>query len=450
MSGSTLTAVTTGTCSVTASQAGNSAFTAALPITVTFSIGGDSQTITFGTVPALNEGDTETLTATASSGLTVSFTASPSSVCTVSGTTLTGVGPGTCTVTASQAGNSTYAAAASVPQTLTVSNPTLSSQTITFGTVPGLAAPGTETLTATASSGLTVSFTASPSSVCTVSGATLTGAGSGTCTVTASQAGDAAYTAAPSVQQNLTVTGSSAPPPVNLSSGFTGSPAATADGGSIDTYSGSSLDAPPAYSCTGGPAECGSGSGGGASSYFYVYYQTTEALAGTTSPFEYVGLSIFAPGVSGLSATGNTSGVSLSGQTSISFAFNSNAEWVTADGTPNVLVQLTMGDLYNPTPTTTCNIQLRTVFAATGGATGTPYTIPLANFNVTNNCGDSTMTVGTALTQPISEIDFQGDGGGAAVTINGVASNSNLTTANTAVPPVYPTTIALGGPITFQ
>jgi hypothetical protein len=161
-------------------------------------------------------------------------------------------------------------------------------------------------------------------------------------------------------------------------------------------------------------------------------------------------MSIFAPGVTGLSTTANTSGVSLSGQTSISFTFNSNPEWVTADGTPNVMLELTMGDLYNPTPTTTCNVEMQTVFAATGGATGTPYTIPLANFNVVQNCGDATVTAATALAQPISRIDFQGDGGTAAIAINGVTSNSNLTTPNTATPPVYPTTVALGGPITFE
>ena len=63
---------------------------------------------------------TPALLASASSGLTVTFTSSPSTVCSVSGTTLTLVAAGSCTVTANQAGNSGYAAAAAIARTFTV------------------------------------------------------------------------------------------------------------------------------------------------------------------------------------------------------------------------------------------------------------------------------------------------------------------------------------------
>ncbi|HUB79756.1 MAG TPA: protease pro-enzyme activation domain-containing protein [Bryobacteraceae bacterium] len=61
-----------------------------------------------------------TLTATASSGLAVAFSAAPSNVCQVSGSTVTLEGPGTCTITASQAGNATYSVAKSVEQSFLV------------------------------------------------------------------------------------------------------------------------------------------------------------------------------------------------------------------------------------------------------------------------------------------------------------------------------------------
>ncbi|NBS55430.1 hypothetical protein EBT23_07760, partial [bacterium] len=61
---------------------------------------------------------TATTTAT---GLTVSYTSSNPAVATVSGSTVTIVGPGSTTITASQAGDSNYNAATSVQQSLTVS-----------------------------------------------------------------------------------------------------------------------------------------------------------------------------------------------------------------------------------------------------------------------------------------------------------------------------------------
>ncbi|MHC8598470.1 autotransporter domain-containing protein [Arenicellales bacterium IMCC55707] len=83
-----------------------------------------SQTITFNDPGAqsLSSG-TATLTASSDSGLTVSLASSTAGVCTVSGTTLTLVSAGTCTITASQAGNSPigdYFAATDVTRSFSV------------------------------------------------------------------------------------------------------------------------------------------------------------------------------------------------------------------------------------------------------------------------------------------------------------------------------------------
>jgi hypothetical protein len=79
------------------------------------------QTITFAVLSNVTLGVPPfTITATASSGLTVTFTSTTPSICTVSGNTVTIVAVGTCSITASQAGNSIYAAATPVTQSFTV------------------------------------------------------------------------------------------------------------------------------------------------------------------------------------------------------------------------------------------------------------------------------------------------------------------------------------------
>jgi hypothetical protein len=83
------------------------------------------QTISFNSLSAVTYGVASfTLAGTSSSGLTVSYTSSNTGVATVSGGTVTIVGAGTTTITASQSGDSTYAAAGTVSRNLTVSKAT--------------------------------------------------------------------------------------------------------------------------------------------------------------------------------------------------------------------------------------------------------------------------------------------------------------------------------------
>ncbi len=78
-------------------------------------------------------------------------------------------------------------------------------QTITFAP-PGSALAGVAVpLTATASSGLRVAFGSGTQEVCTVTGSTVTTLTAGTCTITATQGGDADYAPAPNVTQSLHV-----------------------------------------------------------------------------------------------------------------------------------------------------------------------------------------------------------------------------------------------------
>jgi Chitobiase/beta-hexosaminidase C-terminal domain/Right handed beta helix region len=92
----------------------------AVSITVT---GSTPQTITFGTLSnRVYSSTAQPLSATATSGLTVTFTSNSLNVCTVSGVSITLLSTGTCSITASQGGNSTYAPATPVIRAFTVTS----------------------------------------------------------------------------------------------------------------------------------------------------------------------------------------------------------------------------------------------------------------------------------------------------------------------------------------
>ncbi len=124
ISGNAVTAISAGTCTIVANQLGNSTWAAATPVAQSFTIissGLQAQTITFGLLSSVTlPGSPITLNATASSGLTVTFTSTTLSVCSVSGNVATVLSAGTCAITASQSGNSTWAAATPVTQIFTV------------------------------------------------------------------------------------------------------------------------------------------------------------------------------------------------------------------------------------------------------------------------------------------------------------------------------------------
>lgn len=208
VNGNTATMTASGTCTIQAAQAGDSSYSAAAPVSQSFTVTSPlkSQTITFTNPGEQTVGASFTLSATASSGLTVTFVSQTTSVCAVNGTTATLPTAGECTIQAAQAGNATYAAATPVSQSFTVvAGGALQTQTITFSN-PGVQTVGTSlTLSATASSGLTVTFASQTAGVCTVKGTTATFLASGTCTIQATQAGNTTYSAAPSISQSFKV-----------------------------------------------------------------------------------------------------------------------------------------------------------------------------------------------------------------------------------------------------
>jgi hypothetical protein len=205
VTGNTASFAATGTCTIVASQAGNGTYSAATPVSQSFTVNPalQSQTITFNPIAQQVAGTTLTVSATASSGLPVTFSLAPGGTCSLSGSTVKFLSAGNCGIVASQAGNGTYAAATPVEQVVVVvAKP--QAQTITFNAIPAQVTGATLTLNATASSGLPVTY-ACTTTKCTISGNVVTFVKAGSCSIVASQAGNSAWLAAPSVTQTVTV-----------------------------------------------------------------------------------------------------------------------------------------------------------------------------------------------------------------------------------------------------
>jgi hypothetical protein len=164
------------------------------------------QTITFGALADKIISDTPpTLSATATSGLTVAFTSATTGVCTVSGTSITFIGPGTCIINANQAGDATRAAAPQVQRSFAIAYLT---QSITFDALAGatLGVTSAPAIKGSASSGLAVSYSSATPGVCAVAGTIISMMNPGTCTISASQAGNGTYSAAATVSQSFSIT----------------------------------------------------------------------------------------------------------------------------------------------------------------------------------------------------------------------------------------------------
>ena len=204
VSGNQLTLTGTGTVQITAVQDGGGVFVPAAPVTQTFSVQPADQTIQFAGFGPVEFFDSAAylLHATSSSGLPVTLTVESGPGFMV-GSILSIQGPGSIVIAASQDGDSRFAPAPTVRQTVLVR---ATSQTITFAApAPETFVPGkTITLQATSSSGLPVVFVVSGGPA-TISGDQLTLAGAGVIQVTASQAGNSTFAAATPVTQVFSV-----------------------------------------------------------------------------------------------------------------------------------------------------------------------------------------------------------------------------------------------------
>ncbi len=303
-----------------------------------------------------------------------------------------------------------------------------------------LATSATTTLSVSGGSGTGAVTYAVASGSCTVSGTTLTAASSaGTCTVTATKAADSTYSAKTSSAITITIT--SAPAVLNFSTGFAAN-ARTIEAGKFGGYGGSNLDN---WNC-GAPASCGGGaditpSVTAANSRYYSYYSVPSATSG-----QYSGIFVQAPGVTDISTSADTAGVTVTNQTTIAFTLGSNPEFF-SNANHNIGVMLTLGKYYSVN-NAACNIKLLKVLPLTAQA-DTAYTATLSTFTVTQDCGTGISTsAGAFAVSPISQVDFQANSGGAAVSQGGLTTGANSTVVDQYGG--YPTTLAVKGGITFQ
>jgi hypothetical protein len=134
----TITATTAGTCLIQANKAADSTYSATTSTTVTFTFTTATQTITFSTPSTMTVGgSTQTVAPTASSSLTVTLTSTTTGICTVTGFVITAVASGTCSITASQAGDGNFSAATNVIRTFA------SQAVINTAAIAGVTAPVT-------------------------------------------------------------------------------------------------------------------------------------------------------------------------------------------------------------------------------------------------------------------------------------------------------------------
>lgn len=195
ISGNTLTIVGGGTSIITATQAGNDNFAAATPVPQTLTVNKAAGTVVLGSLAQSYTGTARTATSTTTpAGLTVDFTYDPGVTAPINVGTYAVVG----TINSqnySGTANGTLVIS-KADQTITFAGTELVGKT--FGDAPF-------TLAASADSTLAVSFASSDPSVATVSGNTITILTGGTTTITATQAGNGNFNAAPPVARTLAI-----------------------------------------------------------------------------------------------------------------------------------------------------------------------------------------------------------------------------------------------------
>lgn len=203
----TLTGTAQGTCSVTATMAGNSTYESvtSTPISIQVTLNTQAALVASANPSTLNVNATSVLSVTGGNGSGAVIYEVASGPCGIVGTTLTGTGAGSCSVTATKAADSTYAAVTSSPISVTVQlNP--QAPLVATSTAVNVNVNGTSLLNTSGGSGSgEISYAVSAGDPCSVNGNILTGNSDGTCTVTATKAADTAYAAVTSNALTITV-----------------------------------------------------------------------------------------------------------------------------------------------------------------------------------------------------------------------------------------------------
>ncbi len=194
-----LVATGAGACTITATQDGDVDWAPAEPVTTTLRIGRGRQSIELEPIDEPTFGDPPLeLMATTSSGLPVALEAD--GPCRLGDDGLVATGAGACTITATQGGDVDWAPAEPVSRRLTIAP---AGQAIELVPIDDVVVGGSAVLAATSDSGLPVALEAS--GPCLLDGSLLRALGTGACTITASQGGDADWAPAEPVTTTLRI-----------------------------------------------------------------------------------------------------------------------------------------------------------------------------------------------------------------------------------------------------
>jgi hypothetical protein len=205
ISANTLTGTAQGQCHITATKAASGIYGAVTssPVTITVSLATQAGLLLNASPQTITTNGTSALSTTGGSGSrTVSYAVS-SGACTISGSTLTSTAAGSCDIVATKAADSVYASASSSPVNVTVSLSPQATLLLNASPTP-VSAGGVSTLSTSGGNGTgAVSYTVTSGS-CVVVGNTLSGLGTGSCSVTATKAADSTYSAATSAPISVT------------------------------------------------------------------------------------------------------------------------------------------------------------------------------------------------------------------------------------------------------
>jgi hypothetical protein len=208
VAGAVLAATSSGTCSVTATMAGNSNYNAVSSSATTITIGKIAQA---GLSITSTSGSFKTpLAITVSGGsdngsISYSVDDPGSAGCSITSGVLSSTSAGTCAVTATMAGNGNYNSVSSASTTITIAKTSQAALTIT-STSGIYSSPLTLAVSGGSDNGA-VSYTldSAGSAGCSISGGSLSATGAGTCSVTATMAANADFNAVSSPATTITI-----------------------------------------------------------------------------------------------------------------------------------------------------------------------------------------------------------------------------------------------------
>lgn len=237
VAGTTVTIVGVGSTTITAIQAAAGAYTSG-SVTTTLSIARATPNLVFDAITKTYGDASFALSVTSTSPASFTYTSGSSTIALITGETVTIVGAGTATLTASQATSSNYTAA-SATTTLTINRATPS---ISFNDITKTYGDAPFTLSSISNSPGSISYICTDAGIATIVSDVATIVGAGTTTITLTQATSTNYMAFSQIAnlfvQTIAPTISLSPIVKYITSGpFTPSPTSTSSG--LFTYASS-------------------------------------------------------------------------------------------------------------------------------------------------------------------------------------------------------------------